>query len=1174
MWGQLRKGIGESVISKIGDVVAPPPGDDEYESYEEEQELGSDEYYEEEEGEEYYEDDEIGSVEYDDDRGVKIDVGKLFGGFKNAINQTAKQLVQSDEPQRYNPNNNENESYGNGEDNGWDDDDNDDGASFESQDINADTTGGAPPDSSIGTANSHINNGSDGVNGSDGPIEKHHIQIADPRRQERNSVEMHLPPTITPKEEEPILQDVQMHGYPGHEVKPDRHQDIEFTTIAPEKDSLDKDDIAVEHDLDIDPFEDSFCSEVYEEESQRDESVQKASNPEVLEEDRLSVEAEQEAVRYQANEKEWLHNEAEKLEIEHLRIEVEQQEAARLAEQQEVIRLKAQEEDEHRRIAVEQEGARVEEERLRVEAEQREIVRLKLQKDEHQVIEAEKEAAKLQAAKEDRLRIEAEQQESVELENARLEEEQLLIKAEQQEALRLAEQREIDRMRVEEERLCIEAEQAVAGLQNEENERMHIVSEQQEASRLQNKEEERLRIAAEQLTAARLDAEENDRIRIEEEEHAAVSSRSEEEEHQRIEAERLCIEAEKRQVAILQVAENNRLHFEAEENERLRIDADQQAAAIQAEEKRIEAEQQQETTYEADEGNRLRNEADQQGMVRVFAEELSEKETEQAQAYMDEIVQLKQEVTSCQIERDEMSKRLVELVEVTGSLQEESRMQQDLSNKKMQSQLKEMNSLLDEKESELGFLKQENEDRHLNEINTTHSNAHNMSSALEEKNDELELLRVHFESFKVQMEQKHAAELEQVQGTANRVVLELDTRTNEVTTMREEYQRHLDVMEEKQRSQIGKMEEMLSVKTIQLDTKTAEMEEMRSTKSELQSKLQEQEKEHDEVEDEADELHQLVEDLEGQNEKLKEKVKELESSSKNTMGLHIEMQLLKEERDRQAQKASSLKESKESNQSTLTAERDAANAEVLDVQQRLAALQADLEVAKADHSRAINVTTNLQIAMEAFESERESEIALMEESRSTAEDAMVAAHITAVEAAKRENNRVIEEVQQSSNTAVMNMMGEIKAMERNYEIHRKENVNLRRSLDEAIKRLHSNEEDVIDRSLMKNILLDWHSKSGKGKRDVLTVMSSVLHFTDAEKGKCGLSEKSGHGGIGNVVGTLVPPMNPARTSTEELDGDNIREKWVSFLLAECGDSPSRASKPKKRTSRSTEATAI
>jgi hypothetical protein len=108
-------------------------------------------------------------------------------------------------------------------------------------------------------------------------------------------------------------------------------------------------------------------------------------------------------------------------------------------------------------------------------------------------------------------------------------------------------------------------------------------------------------------------------------------------------------------------------------------------------------------------------------------------------------------------------------------------------------------------------------------------------------------------------------------------------------------------------------------------------------------------------------------------------------------------------------------------------------------------------------------------------------------------------------------------------------------------------------LDEAIHRLQTNQEDIIDRSLMKNILLDWHSKSGKARREVMLVMASVLHFTEDDKNKCGIGD--GSSTIDRVVGAVAPPLTPAVKLPEELDGDTIREKWVNFLIAECGESP-------------------
>lgn len=450
-----------------------------------------------------------------------------------------------------------------------------------------------------------------------------------------------------------------------------------------------------------------------------------------------------------------------------------------------------------------------------------------------------------------------------------------------------------------------------------------------------------------------------------------------------------------------------------------------------------------------------------------------------------------------------------------------------------------------------------------------------LTKELRDKEIEIESSRQRFEEYKLLVEQQHTNEVEQLRAASNRAMLELNERTNEVTTLQERLEELHDEMNRRHASEFSKFEQLLNSTKSENQAKSEEIQNLKSTADELRQTLKVKQKELDEVDSEADELHQLVEDLEASNGKLKERIAQLENDSKEALGLHIEMQLLKEERDREALKASTLQESKESNQAVLTAELNAARAEVLDLQQRLAALQADLDVAKADKDRAITASSNLQRAMEAFESERDAELEILEESRKSAEEAMLAAHELALQALKKDNNRIIEEMQIASNKAIKNMMDEIKDMERKQEEYLRENVNLRRSLDEAIQRLHSKEEDVIDRSLMKNILLDWHSKSGKAKRDVLTVMSSVLHFTEEEKEKCGLIE-SQHA-ISKVVGTLAPPLNPAAKSPEELDGDSIREKWVSFLLAECGESPQRSKSStvtRKRNQRSTEASDI
>jgi len=112
-------------------------------------------------------------------------------------------------------------------------------------------------------------------------------------------------------------------------------------------------------------------------------------------------------------------------------------------------------------------------------------------------------------------------------------------------------------------------------------------------------------------------------------------------------------------------------------------------------------------------------------------------------------------------------------------------------------------------------------------------------------------------------------------------------------------------------------------------------------------------------------------------------------------------------------------------------------------------------------------------------------------------------------------------------------------------------MNLRKALDEAIARLQTNQEDVIDRSLIKNIILDWHAKKGKAKRDVMILLGSILHFTEDEKDKAYISE--GQGTLDRVYGAVVVPLPHSKLDADKIEGDTVREKWVNFLLAETGE---------------------
>lgn len=374
-------------------------------------------------------------------------------------------------------------------------------------------------------------------------------------------------------------------------------------------------------------------------------------------------------------------------------------------------------------------------------------------------------------------------------------------------------------------------------------------------------------------------------------------------------------------------------------------------------------------------------------------------------------------------------------------------------------------------------------------------------------------------------------------------------------------------MEKRHSIALERVEKKAGLTMTALEDKDAQIKELNTIIKDMKKTIQQNVEEHEAVEDEADELHQENEDLKekmevlvDEHKKMQTELNKMKEETGKSLSVQIELQLLREERDREKEKLENLKETQNSNESTLIAERDAAKANALDMEQRLAALQADLDIAKSDYERSIMASSNLQSVMEAFQIEREAELALLEESRLSAEEAMQASNELALQSMKQENETAMKEVQLASKKAIENMMLDMAQTEQKLEAYRKETINLRRSLDEAIHRLQTNQEDVIDRSLMKNIFLDWHSRSGKARRDVMIVVASVLHFTEEDKDKCGIGE--GSSAINKVVGAVAPPLTPAAKTVDELDGDNIREKWVNFLLAECGDSPKNEKKTK------------
>lgn len=295
-------------------------------------------------------------------------------------------------------------------------------------------------------------------------------------------------------------------------------------------------------------------------------------------------------------------------------------------------------------------------------------------------------------------------------------------------------------------------------------------------------------------------------------------------------------------------------------------------------------------------------------------------------------------------------------------------------------------------------------------------------------------------------------------------------------------------------------------------------------------------------------IEELSEDIETKD----ETIELLEEEKQEMGGVQMELHLMMEARDRDQQQIQSTVESASSNLSKLSAERDEARSKVQSLTQRLAATNADLKLSRNDLDRAMLSNGNLQNALEAFQNERDAEVKLLEDQRREAEAVVMAVHEAKLATLREENENKIRDVQVSADMTVKNIMANMESQERGVEQLRKDNVSLRRSLDEAIQRLQMSQEDVIDRLLMKNILLDWHSKRGQDRQQVLELMASVLHFSEDEKSRIHLGESAG-GALGKVVNAVTAPLPKSNMDVDKLEGDSVREKWVNFLLAETGD---------------------
>lgn len=406
----------------------------------------------------------------------------------------------------------------------------------------------------------------------------------------------------------------------------------------------------------------------------------------------------------------------------------------------------------------------------------------------------------------------------------------------------------------------------------------------------------------------------------------------------------------------------------------------------------------------------------------------------------------------------------------------------------------------------------------------------------------------------IQREQSLKNVIEQSKELADRTEKDLRTMTTRhestVAKVTQQEQRAHRATEEKLAATMALVDERDAM-ILELNKKINSLE---SVMNEHEEGVEEVEQEVEELQVENDELQEKIDRLQDECMLLKKRNIDLEDQATKLGPLQMELTMLREERDRERAQNSSVVQTTITSHSQVEAERDSAIAEARDLKQQLSALSGDLSILRADQERLLTANTNLQTALEAFQDERQAEIKMLEDQRMESENAIAAANAEALTVMREAHAQELRIAELKAQEALERISGERDDVRLMLKTAQTENVKTRRLLDEAIQRLKNTQEDVVDRTLMKNILLDWCTMKEKEKRiQVLELMASVLHFTDKEKESVHLTHVDIDSVRSKVVGAIAAPLPPSKASVDKLEGENVSEKWINFLLAETDD---------------------
>ncbi|CAM9370085.1 unnamed protein product [Pylaiella littoralis] len=215
------------------------------------------------------------------------------------------------------------------------------------------------------------------------------------------------------------------------------------------------------------------------------------------------------------------------------------------------------------------------------------------------------------------------------------------------------------------------------------------------------------------------------------------------------------------------------------------------------------------------------------------------------------------------------------------------------------------------------------------------------------------------------------------------------------------------------------------------------------------------------------------------------------------------------------------------------------------------ALTADLALANQDKARHEESLGNLRDVLEEFRAEGETEVKVMERRlkdelalQATSFDATKAALRVTYETQLSEQAKCMQQEKTKARRAEALLEGE------NARI-KKDLLQNRAVLEDALKRLAGERDDTLDRQLVSNLIVRY--VTSKHKRQILELMARMFNFSVEEKEKVGLS-KTGPTLPGMISALLVPSGQDKHTvsadDNEAMAGSTLSDLWMDFLIAE------------------------